>query len=118
VVVVSSFRVSMTLGVLVRGSEGLGWRPCLRVPSLGHEIVMGNEELGPIMRAQATLVERFLTPMGEPYEGFRIVARDAASGALVALARWVRCPSSGRYRPAPDDAGLFLAHEHGAGLAA
>jgi hypothetical protein len=115
---VSSFMVSMTLGVLVQGSQGLAWRPCLRVPSLGHEIVMRNEELGPLMRAQATLVERFLTPMGESYEGFRIVARDSASGALVALVRWVRSPETGRYLPAPDGAALFLAHEHGAGLRA
>jgi hypothetical protein len=114
----SAYKVSMSLCVLVRGAEGVAWHPCKRVPSLGEELVMRDEELGPLLRAQATLVERFLSAMGDAYEGFRILARDAASGALVGLARWIRCPESGRYRPAPDGAGLFLAHEHGAGLAA
>ncbi|MFK0289515.1 hypothetical protein ACIQU6_03365 [Streptomyces sp. NPDC090442] len=84
--------------------------PILIGSLLREETIRHCTELSAVLRVQAPVVARFL---GEPalYDGFRFLAHERCTGALVGWSEWYASPETGAYLPYPG--GLFDACEYG-----
>ncbi|OKH90530.1 hypothetical protein AB852_35395 [Streptomyces uncialis] len=77
----------------------LTWFECPHLPrELATEAVTDCEGVGAVLRAQGVLVSRLLPAR---YDGFRVMVRDAQTGAMVGASEWYLNPASGTYHMHP-----------------
>lgn len=77
--------------VEISGSNGT-WEPCGSLPDvLGEDLIKSCGDLSRVLVTQGGVVARLLRGW-EALKGFRLLAREPRSGALMGTVEWVREP--------------------------
>lgn len=86
--------------VEIPGSNGT-WAPCGGLPDvLGEDMIRTCEDLSRVLVTQGGVVSRMLHKLGLVAGGFRLLAREPRSRALMGSVQWVR-----------HDCGLWVQHD-------